>query len=68
LFKSIFLLFWVVKVYFLIENSSQIMLRFKSLKALKEYAKQHNLKIKKSWSENTYYTESHVILPTGEID
>jgi hypothetical protein len=57
-------------MYFLIENSSQIMLRFKSLKALKEYAKQHNLKIKKSWDWNgtTYYTESYVTLPTGEID
>jgi hypothetical protein len=59
-------------VYYLIENNAHVVLVFDTLKELKEYAKQHNLEIKKSWAydwgEKTYYTESYEILPTGEID
>jgi hypothetical protein len=62
----------VEMVYYLIENNAHIVMSFDTLKKLKEYAKQHNLKIKKSWAcdwgDPTYYTESYEILPTGEAD
>jgi hypothetical protein len=58
--------------YHLIENNAHVALLFDTLKELKEYAKQHGLKIKRSWACDwgipTYYTESYEILPTGEAD
>jgi len=56
-------------MYFLIENNIQICLAFPTLKELREYAKKHRWKIKKSrsdWNGTTYYTESYVILPTED--
>jgi hypothetical protein len=53
-------------VYLLIENNSHAVFSFNTLKELKKFAKQHGLKIKKSWACDwgtpTYYTESYEIL------
>jgi len=51
-------------VWFLIENNSQKIYVFDSLKELRQFAKKNKLHIKKSHASNTYYTESYVILPT----
>jgi uncharacterized protein YecA (UPF0149 family) len=59
------------EIYYLIENNSQVCLVFETLRQLKEFAKQHKWKIKKSnadFNGVTYYTESYEILPTDEID
>jgi len=56
-------------MWFLIENNSQKIFEFKTKKELREFAKKHNLKIKKSPISNfTYYTEGYVELPTGFSD
>jgi len=54
---------------YLIDNNSHSILEFRSKKKLKEYAKTNNIKIKPSpLSDNSYYTESYIILPTGYKD
>lgn len=53
----------------LIENNSQRALVFGSIKELKEYARKHGWKIKRSrWASEwmgleVYYTENYTILP-----
>jgi hypothetical protein len=48
----------------LIENNSQSVIEFSSLKELKAYAKQNGYRIHRSpTKENCYYTESYVYLP-----
>jgi len=55
--------------WYLIDNNSQEMLTFKTLKDLKSYAKEHGLKIKRSpLIDHCFYTESYVVLPTGYKD
>jgi hypothetical protein len=54
------------EIYYLIENNSQICYKFTTLKELKQFAKSHNLRIKKSWDNNCYYTKSFVYLPLFE--
>ncbi len=54
---------------YLIDNNAHEMLRFKSLAALKRYAKEHYMKIKRSpMDDHCFYTESYIILPTGYND
>ena len=51
-------------MFYIIENNSQRVFSFKTLKELREFAKKNNIKIKKSpLKPNWYYTESYVILP-----
>ena len=55
--------------WFLIENNSQTMFIFRTLRELKEFARENGLHIKKSPTyPRAYYTESYVILPTGYKD
>ena len=54
----------MIKCY-LVDNNSHALLKFKSKKALKEYAKKEKIKVKSSpFSENSYYIEDYVVLPT----
>ena len=52
-------------VVYLIENNSQVVLEFPSVKKLREWAKKHGYKVRKSpLSEDWYYTEAVTVLPT----
>lgn len=52
-------------VVYLIENDAHVVLEFPSVKKMREWAKKHGYKVRKSpLSENWYYTEATVILPT----
>ena len=51
--------------WYLIDNDKQEAMIFPSLKLLKEYARKHDLKVKRSpMNPYCFYTESWVILPT----
>ncbi|RLG33242.1 hypothetical protein DRN97_05590 [Methanosarcinales archaeon] len=55
--------------WYLIDNNVHEMFKFRSLAALKRYAKEHDMRIKRSpIDDHCFYTESYVILPTGYLD
>ena len=54
-----------IMVVYLIENDGQVVLEFPSVKKMREWAKKHGHKVRKSpLGGNWYYTEAMVILPT----
>jgi len=58
---------------FLIENNSQRVLGFSSVRELKEWARKRGYEVRRSpasdWlGREVYYTICYVILPTGEVD
>ena len=56
------------KTAYLIDNTAQVMLKFKSIAELKRYARENGLKIKPSpmnglMDTATFYTESYDYIP-----
>ena len=52
-------------MWFLIENNTMEVYKFRSKRELFRFARKYGLKIKKSPTCNhTYYTDSYVVLPT----